>query len=153
MKIFALILIIALGVGLWLIFRGTKRSRLLKAETSTKTIKRVTSTKNPIRTTSTPKPPHPQKPPLKEDFELADDNNVCQMQYKNSKGEISDRPILIRKLKMSSQGDWLVSAVDIEAKKLKSFRVDRIISLSHNNQTWTSYNDILGIIRTFETLI
>lgn len=75
------------------------------------------------------------------------------MHYKNSKGEISTRTILIRTLKASKNGDWFVSAVDIEAKRLKSFRVDRIISLSHNNQIWTEYDDILGIVRTFETLM
>lgn len=143
------------GVIFWLIVRGIGlgRHRLSKAGANTKKAKRIKDTEKPTRPANVPKAPQPQKPPLKEDFELADDHNICQMQYKNSKGEISDRPILIRKLKMSDQGNWFVSAVDIEAKRLKSFRVDRIISLSHNNQTWTSYNDILGIIRTFETLI
>lgn len=148
-------LFVGFGVIFWLIVRGIGlgRHRLSKAGANTKKAKRIKDTEKPTRPANVPKAPQPEKPPLKEDFELADDHNICQMQYKNSKGEISDRPILIRKLKMSDQGNWFVSAVDIEAKRLKSFRVDRIISLSHNNQTWTSYNDILGIIRTFETLI
>lgn len=100
----------------------------------------------------TTKPNNKPKPALKEDFELGDDD-FCVMQYKNSKGEISTRTILIRTLKANKNDDWFVSAVDVEAKRIKSFRIDKIISLSHNNQTWTEYDDILGIVRTFETLM
>lgn len=167
------------GFVIWVIVRGIKIGRLAKSKNlsnkPTSIIRPKIDFERLNRTPKQPSPPkqlkqlkpldqskesqkhkeitpQPPKPALKEDFELGDDN-LCQMHYKNSKGEISTRTILIRTLKANKNGDWFVSAVDIEAKRLKSFRVDGVISLSHNNQIWTEYDDVLGIVRTFETLM
>lgn len=168
------------GAIIWVIARGIKVGKLAKVKNPPKQSQpdnqpkrqktvndsQVVPSHLPPEPLNQPKPPakpkkprkpkepipQPPKPALKEDFELGNDD-LCEMQYKNSKGEITTRTILIRTLKANKNGDWLVSAVDIEAKRLKNFRIDRIISLSHNNQTWTEYDDILGIVRTFETLM
>lgn len=171
------------GAIIWIVVRGIKVGRLARAKSPASKSKPTTRIKNIIRYPRRPTPikptelkepeqsketeqpnqpkkprkpkeptPQPPKPALKEDFELGNDN-LCEMQYKNSKGDISTRTILIRNLKANKNGDWLVSAIDVEASRFKNFRVDRIVSLSHNNQTWIQYDDILGIVRTFETLM
>ncbi|OAV00236.1 hypothetical protein AO382_1386 [Moraxella catarrhalis] len=100
-----------------------------------------------------PKPkPQPPKPEAKADLELGEDK-VCLMEYRDSKGAVSTRPIIPRALKANQSGNWVVSAVDINANRVKSFRVDRIECLAHNGQAWTDQDDILGVIRTLETVI
>lgn len=108
----------------------------------------------PVKTETQDKPKDAikLKPVPKQDIELGDTDYI-QMTYQGSDGKISTRDILVRSLKLNKNGDWFMSAVDVQAKKVKSFRVDNIISLSHNGQTWTNYHDILGVVRTFETLI
>lgn len=109
----------------------------------------------PSRPRATPRPsnPNPTKPQHKEDFRLGDDN-LCVMTYQKPNGERSVRPIIIRALNSNRYGDWVVQAIDIDDDgRVKSFRVDRIVKLEHNNQKWTKYDDILGIVRTFECLI
>lgn len=103
-------------------------------------------------TVARPVSPKPSKPQRKEDFKLGDDN-LCTMTYQKPDGERSVRLVIIKQLKANKYGDWVMWAIDInDGYRVKSFRVDRITKLEHNNQKWTKYDDILGIVRTFECL-
>lgn len=112
-------------------------------------IQKQTTTSKPQTADS---PPKLIKPVAKQDIELGD-TDYLEMTYQGSDGKISTRAVLVKNLKKSKDGNWYASCVDVEVREVKSFRVDRIISLSHNDQTWTDYNDILGVVRTFETLV
>lgn len=171
-------MLLGFAVIYWVVRRSIQAGRLAKKQSAVKPIK---DTQKPRKTKSKPTPSipvvsqlqsqpsggspeipkpktktteNPPKPikPLAKDIELGD-TDYLTMTYQGSDGKISTRTVLVRTLKMSKNGNWLVSCVDVEAGEVKSFRIDRIISLSHNNQTWTDYNDILGVVRTFETLI
>lgn len=113
----------------------------------------LTKTRSELDAIQNPPPkPQPPKPKPKADFELGDDK-VCLMEYRDSKGAVSTRPIIPRTLKANQSGAWVVSAVDIDASRVKSFRVDRIECLAHNGQAWTEQDEILGVIRTLETVV
>lgn len=113
----------------------------------------LTKTRSELDAIQNPPPKaQPPKPKPKADFELGDDK-VCLMEYRGSKGAVSTRPIIPRTLKANQSGAWVVSAVDIDAGRVKSFRVDRIECLAHNGQAWTKQDEILGVIRTLETII
>lgn len=113
----------------------------------------LTKTRSALDVIQNPPPkPQPPKPKPKTDFELGDDK-VCLMKYRDSKGAVSTRPIIPRTLKANQSGAWVVSAVDIDAGRVKSFRIDRIECLAHNGQAWTEQDDIIGVIRTLETTI
>lgn len=90
-----------------------------------------------------------QKPAPNHDLVLGDDS-VCIMVYTGSDGKTSSRPIIPRELKINKNGDWVISAVDIDASRVKSFRVDRISYLSHNGQEFTHQDDILSTLRAIE---
>ena len=113
----------------------------------------LTKTRSALDVIQNPPPkPQPPKPKPKTDFEPGDDK-VCLIKYRDSKGAVSTRPIIPRTLKANQAGAWVVSAVDIDAGRVKSFRIDRIECLAHNGQAWTEQDDILGVIRTLETTI
>lgn len=92
------------------------------------------------------------KPVPKHDFELGD-TSYCLIEYTGSDGKTSLRNIVPRELKVNKNGDWLISAVDVDASRVKSFRIDRISSLAHNGQAFLTYDDILGVLRAIEISI
>ncbi len=75
------------------------------------------------------------------EFELGAEP-IAYIDYTNANGEQAIRPIIVKDVFVSEWGYWQVKAIDTNKHQVRQFRIDRIASLSHNGQTFYSYNDI-----------
>ncbi len=77
------------------------------------------------------------------DKALMGDSPIANMCYQNEKGESSYRPIIVRDVFYSYDKDvWYMKAIDKDVDRVKTFRLDRVISLECNGHTYYDEREI-----------
>ncbi len=77
---------------------------------------------------------------------LMGDSPIATMCYQNANGEGSTRPIIVKDVFYSDNNEvWYIKAVDKNVDKVKTFRVDRVVFLRCNNQTYFEQKEIVKL--------
>ena len=105
--------------------------------------------KSSNKDTKSPISSRKQKPIPNHNLKLSDDK-TCTIVYEKSAQDITTRNLIVRNIKQNTAGNWLVSAVDIEQARVKTFRIDRIKELTYNDQYFCNTDNITETLRTLE---
>ena len=80
----------------------------------------------------------------------SDDDSVtlrtCTIHYTNADGGFSIRDIEILEFWENDYGNLVISAYDLDIRELRTFRIDRIELLEHDDIIYVGFDDILQAI-------